>query len=101
MHNNDNHICRVCGFWDLDEPWGKTGKDPTFFFCPCCGVEHGYADCTIKAVKVWREKWIAGGAKWDESTRRPDKWDLKEQMKNIPDDFKEEIDVIKGIIKDR
>ncbi len=88
MTSNIKHICRVCGYWDLTEPWGEDLKSPTFHFCFCCGVEHGYGDSGYKAIKMWREKWIAEGAKWDEEERRPENWNLEEQLKNIPEEFK-------------
>ncbi len=84
------HICRVCGYWDIDEPWGEDGKNPTFFYCPCCGVEHGYQDILPSSTKKFRQKWLENGAKWkwDEKERRPENWNLEEQLKNIPEEYK-------------
>jgi len=87
MHNNGNHNCRVCGYWDEDAPWGEDGKNPTYFFCNCCGVEHGYGDFNPAAAKKWREKWIANGAKWYKEETRPSNWDLQDQLKNVPPEF--------------
>lgn len=95
MHNNgknktenDLHICRVCGYWDLTEPWGETGKDPTFHFCFCCGVEHGYQDCLPSSTIKFRDRWLASGAIWDNPSRKPADWNLEEQMKNITEEYR-------------
>lgn len=43
--------CRICGYRLGFEPWGDDEKTPTYEICPCCGVEFGNEDCTIKSIK--------------------------------------------------
>lgn len=88
MHNNGKNYCRVCGFYDETLPWGDDMKSPTYHFCPCCGVEHGYGDFNQKSTKMWREKWVTHGAQWDDKTVCPEGWKLEEQLKNIPEEYK-------------
>lgn len=85
---NDTYRCRVCGLIQKDPPWGLDGQTPNFDICNCCGVEFGYGDCTLNAVKSFREKWINSGASWDCPEAKPSHWSLEEQIKNIPKDFK-------------
>jgi len=87
MHNEEKYFCRVCGYKYLKPPWGEDGKTPLFEYCDCCGVEFGYGDSTLKSIRKHREKWLSGGAKWLNEKNKPDGWDLKEQLKKIPDAF--------------
>lgn len=86
MHNK--FACRVCGNLQLDPPWGEDGDSPNFDICDCCGVEFGYGDCTLKAVRASREQWLKNGAIWKNSKYKPVDWIFEEQMKNIPNAFK-------------
>ena len=89
MTNTELRTCRVCGLvYDNYYPWGEDGNSPTEDACFCCGVESGYGDNNIIAIKNWREKWIAAGAKWRYPEKKPSNWSLGEQLKNIPERFK-------------
>jgi len=81
------HHCRVCGLYIDTPPWGEDGNCPTYEYCPCCNVEFGYQDYTMESTKRYREKWIKEGANWFESKEKPEKWDMEEQFKNIPQEF--------------
>ncbi|CCB91991.1 putative uncharacterized protein [Waddlia chondrophila 2032/99] len=80
--------CRVCGLVLDDPPWGEDGATPSFDYCPCCGVEFGYQDCSTEAAKHYRKCWISEGANWAEKNEMPFNWSLEEQLKNIPNEFK-------------
>lgn len=54
-------ICRVCGKIQDDPPWGEDGKCPNYDICDCCGVEFGYGDCTLTAIRASRERWLVNG----------------------------------------
>ena len=82
------HFCRVCGLYIEDEPWGKDGSCPTYEICPCCGVEFGNEDYTIKSVIDYRKQWISNGAKWFNLKLQTEGWNLEIQMKDIPDEYK-------------
>ena len=76
--------CRVCGLRLGEAPWGENGRSPTFEYCPCCGVEFGYGDATPAAAQRWREKWLSGGAGWQDPIRQPDNWSCREQLSFVP-----------------
>ncbi len=86
MHNNKDALffCRICGFRQLDPPWGEDNKNPNFAICDCCGVEFGYEDCDLNTIRKYRLKWQESGAEWFEPKEKPIDWSLEEQMKNIP-----------------
>lgn len=86
MHKDMN--CRVCGLDQGFEPWGEDDCSPTFVICDCCGVEFGYGDCTLKAARASRERWLKTSAEWKHPKEKPHNWSLEEQMKGIPDQFK-------------
>jgi hypothetical protein len=69
-------------------PWGEDGKTPTFEFCPCCGVEHGYQDATPLGARRYREKWFSTGANWEIERLRPAEWDIQRQLLGVPSAFK-------------
>lgn len=79
--------CRVCGYEMDDPPWGGDGRTPTFEMCPCCGVEFGYQDHTPASTRLYREKWIKSGYKWDLERERPQNWDVAEQLQQVPEGF--------------
>lgn len=83
-----DHYCRVCGLYSEEKPWGEDGKSPAYLICQCCGVESGYEDYTLESTIEYREQWIANGAKWFDLKRKPENWNLEEQMRNIPDEYK-------------
>jgi hypothetical protein len=80
--------CRVCGRAYQDPIWGEDGCCPTFEICDCCGVEFGYTDCTLRTIKIFREKWLTNGAKWSNPKKKPANWSLEEQLKQIPAQYK-------------
>ncbi|MFA6060323.1 MAG: hypothetical protein WC756_19135 [Taibaiella sp.] len=82
------HNCRVCGLYIEDAPWGIDGQCPTYEYCPCCDVEFGYQDYTLESTKKFRQEWLDNGAKWAMPKIKPENWDLIEQMKNIPEEFR-------------
>jgi hypothetical protein len=88
MSDEELYRCRVCGLWQDEPPWDLDGKCPTYTFCPCCGVEFGYGDCTLAAARTWREKWLAGGAKWDNPKMKPDDWNPDIQLEQLPTAYK-------------
>ena len=85
-------LCLVCGY-DFagaigELPWGPGGEDPTYNFCPCCGVEFGYGDFTFGAVKDWREAWVGEGRPWFKAALRPADWDPAGQLGRLPERVK-------------
>ena len=66
----EKFYCRICGYRLCFEPWGDDGKTPTYEICPCCGVEFGNEDCTMKSIKEYRGSWIKSGCKWFEQSKR-------------------------------
>lgn len=80
-------LCLVCGL-DLrgidDPPWGAGGTDPTYSFCPCCGVEFGYQDSSLKGIRRWRERWLQAN-EWDQPHMRPVDWSLDRQLAQLPE----------------
>jgi hypothetical protein len=84
---NKNFVCTVCGKMQDDLPWGEDGKCPNYDICDCCGVEFGYGDCTLKAIRASRERWLANGGKWRYPEEKPANWSLEMQMKNIPKEY--------------
>lgn len=87
-NNNQNLYCRVCGYTQEDPPWGQDGICPKYEICDCCGVEFGYGDCSLKAIKSTRQRWLSGGALWKYPKEQPINWSLEKQMQNIPEEYK-------------
>jgi hypothetical protein len=87
VDDKNKFICRVCGKLQGDPPWGEDGKCPTHNICDCCGVEFGYEDCNISAIRAFRIRWLANGGQWWSRKKRPADWSLEEQMKNIPEEY--------------
>jgi hypothetical protein len=81
-------VCRVCGKIQGDFPWGDDGQSPTYDICDCCGVEFGYGDCTLKAIRIFRNRWISQGSNWRCPEKKSMNWSLDEQLKNIPEEYK-------------
>jgi len=77
-------FCGVCGYEPKDPPYGPSGRDPSFDYCECCGVEFCYQEATVKAARGFRENWLRQGAEWDEPTEKPDNWQIEAQLTNIP-----------------
>lgn len=85
--SNNRFYCLVCGFKQIEPPWGEEGKNPSHDICDCCGVEFGYEDWTNESTKSYRKKWIEGGAKWFQPNSKPVNWNLEEQLRSIGDEF--------------
>jgi hypothetical protein len=81
--NTDAHLCRICGLFHEDAPWGEDCNSPTFDICDCCGVEFGYEDATIEAADRFREIWIKNGAHWFNEKGKPEDWNLLNQLAKI------------------
>lgn len=90
------NMCRVCGYnYKNYFPWGENGNSPTYDFCDCCGVEFGYGDYTIIAIKNWRQKWIRNGMIWDRAKDEksilyqspPKDYNPTEQLKSLPPEW--------------
>lgn len=79
-------LCLVCGL-DLrgvdDPPWGADGMNPTFTYCPCCGVEFGYQDSSLNGIRRARERWLLA-PEWAQPKLRPAGWSLDHQLKQLP-----------------
>jgi hypothetical protein len=86
--DESNLRCRVCGFRLAEPPWGDDGTTPQYDICPCCGSESGYHDCTPKAARSNREKWINGGAKWFHPEMKPRGWILLHQLAWVPSGYR-------------
>ena len=83
----NEHICRVCGLYSEDPPWGEDGTCPNYEYCLCCGVEFGNEDYTIQSVKNYRREWLNNGSEWFFPKERPIEWNIEEQFKNISQEF--------------
>lgn len=83
-----NH-CRVCGLYIDTPPWGENYTTPTYEICPCCGVEFGNEDYDYESVIIYRENWINQGANWFLNKEKPQIWNIKKQMMNIPKTFQD------------
>jgi len=84
----NTHECRVCGCYSNTYPWGEDGKSPSYQICSCCGVQFGKEDLTLESIKECREEWISKGGEWFTKNEKPEGWDIKTQMKNVPDGFR-------------
>lgn len=77
------HLCRVCGRYHEEPPWGEDYNTPTFEICDCCGVEFGYEDVTSEAQARFRQNWLTEGARWFDESKRPEKWDFSAQFAQL------------------
>jgi hypothetical protein len=88
MRSDVQFFCRVCGLPQEDAPWGEDGRTPTYEICPCCGVEFGYEDARPESVRSYRAQWMGSGAQWFSPNDRPAVWELEEQLRNVPSEFR-------------
>lgn len=88
MRSRDLCRCRVCGLELSEGPWGNGGRSPSYDYCPCCGVEFGYADASVLGAQRFREAWLREGAIWSEPDERPCRWVLDEQLSGVPEKFR-------------
>ncbi|WP_218940109.1 hypothetical protein [Denitrobaculum tricleocarpae] len=70
-----------------EPPWGLDGKTATFDICACCGAEFGYEDSLYSAVVSYREEWKRKGMNWWSEKDKPEDWDVKAQLSNIPAEY--------------
>lgn len=75
-------VCRVCGFEDGSVNWQDGGG--SFEFCSCCGVQHGYGDGVLPAIKRSRAVWEASGYQWFKPKLKPEGWSVAEQFRAVP-----------------
>ena len=83
-------FCRICGY-DLGEAGVRDKKYgyPTYNICHCCGMESGIDDVSQSERIKYRNEWIfEGESVWFNEKHKPESWNLREQMKNIPRSFK-------------
>jgi hypothetical protein len=85
--------CRVCGLLYVAEdpadlPWGEDGKNPSFWFCDCCGVEFGYEDSLPEGARRYRKRWLDSGAQWHDPGAQPPRSNLDEQLAAVPPPFR-------------
>lgn len=95
------YICAVCGYDQLDEPQWE-GDAPSYEICPCCFFQAGFDDDGASepvTVEEYRKSWLRYKGTWANFlTRRPENWNLREQLKNINVDLdKEDKPVIRSI----
>lgn len=86
-----NHFCRVCGFFYKESPpWEEIKGEllSSYDICSCCRVQFGYEDCTYTSVVSFRKKWFEEGAGFHTKEMIPENWNLKDQLGNIPDEWK-------------
>lgn len=89
MTDIDKQLCRVCGYRFEDwYRWGEDGETSSFAICPCCGVEFGYGDSSLSAIRAWRERWISSDAQWSDRHTRHDGLDVESRLERLPSGFK-------------
>jgi hypothetical protein len=78
-------ICPVCGFPGLCEPPRSPSGGGSYEICPSCSFQFGVSDDDLGyTFERWRKEWIRLGMKWDKgSSKPPDRWDPREQLRNI------------------
>lgn len=75
--------CRICGYLPPEPPWGINGDAPTFEICPCCGVEWGYEDVSQTSADRFRQRWLAGGAPWQDKRTPQDGLGVQERLARL------------------
>ena len=85
-----SNYCCVCGL-DQGEPiWGETGDSPTYNICQCCATEFGLEDTSPASCFGSRAYWLRKlSGRWWSPPPDPG-WSLEEQLKNIPEGFRDE-----------
>src|SRR3954447_3765424 len=78
-------LCLVCGLrYSNDYPWGESGDDASYSYCDCCGTEFGAYDNRSGGIRSLRQEWIKGGMQWRDPGKRPQRWDARAQLFQIP-----------------
>jgi hypothetical protein len=86
MEQPDPH-CRVCGLEQDEPPRNEQGR-ASYDICVCCGTEAGFDDLTLTGVRQRRKEWLDNGAQWFRKREKPPDWDLEQQLKNIPPEYR-------------
>ncbi len=84
MGGKEGYYCQFCGLDRKEFVWDEATNTPSFTIYDCCGVEFGYQDKLIHAIRQYRKKWFDKGAKWHEPKYQPEGWKLSEQLEQIP-----------------
>ena len=69
------HMCPVCGYIGLNEQTYDDNGCASYEICSCCGFEFGFVDNDQGKT--------LNGTLWSNEKKKPEKWNLKEQLKNI------------------
>ena len=77
--------CCVCGMRQAFPPWGDDEATPSYRLCHCCGTTFGLEDLRFVDVIKRRIAWVADGMNWMTSEEKPDGWDPKQQLAQIPE----------------
>ncbi|BAJ76364.1 hypothetical protein MTES_3400 [Microbacterium testaceum StLB037] len=77
------HLCRVCGYFSEEPPWGLDGCCPTYAYCPCCGVEWGYQDSLPTSADRFRANWLQRGGIWEDRAVPPDGLTTNERLHRL------------------
>lgn len=92
LSDQEKLTCRVCGLVEPAPyfPYGEDGFSWEWDTCDCCGVTHGYQDITVADAQAYRGRWLTAGAPWKHPkyTPQPKNWDVQEQLKNVPLQFR-------------
>lgn len=77
--------CLVCGYDRLPGPlYSKEGVPDVSLICLCCAFQPGYDDDELgNTFESYRREWIENGAEWFDEKKKPVKWDVLGQLKNI------------------
>jgi hypothetical protein len=81
-------VCRVCGYDDGAEPFWEAGWPNEGAICPCCDNEPSMNDVSVMALRELRGYWLGLGAPWRSPGSRPQNWDILEQVKHIPAEWR-------------
>ncbi|MGN0065266.1 MAG: hypothetical protein ACI379_13590 [Nocardioides sp.] len=87
MAGADN--CRVCGYDWGEPPWGDSQLEPTYWICPCCGVEAGYEDCAPDGARAHRRAWLATGARWADPSTPHDGLEPEQRLRHVPPGYED------------
>ncbi|MFI1359656.1 hypothetical protein ACH4TV_39680 [Streptomyces sp. NPDC020898] len=85
--NLEETVCRICGLDDGELLWDRHGA-PQYVICDCCRIESGLGDTNLPQVRENRGYWVAVGAPWHDPKRKPNKWDVLEQLSHIPPEWR-------------
>lgn len=81
-------VCRVCGYDDGVDAFWEAGWPNEGNICDCCGNEPSVGDTSVMGLRNYRGYWLGQGAPWSSPNYRPKDWDILEQVKNIPSEWR-------------